>query len=162
MSTLICNARLFDGYNTISEDGHVLIESGRISKVSLDQPLSAPAGCAVLDARGCTLIPGLIDAHVHVFEDVNLLETAIKYGVTTVLDMHNEREWFKKISAITRQRHDVSDVKSCGSAATIKNGWPSAIVRLVSKEENVSNSQDSRTVILRWIILFFLLMHDVL
>lgn len=51
--------------------------------------------------------------------------------------MHNEREWFKEINAITRQRNDVADVKSCCYGATIKNGWPSAIVRLVSQEENV-------------------------
>jgi hypothetical protein len=61
----------------------------------------------------------------------------IQYGVTTVLDMHNEREWFREINAITRQRNDVSDVKSWCYGATIKNGWPSAIVRLVSQEENV-------------------------
>jgi dihydroorotase-like cyclic amidohydrolase len=123
--------------SVISERGHVLIESGRIAQISLQEPISPPADCAVIDATGCTLLPGLIDAHVHVFRDVQLLETAIQYGVTTVLDMHNEREWFKEISAITRQRNDVSDVKSCCFGATIKNGWPSAIVSLVSQEENV-------------------------
>jgi hypothetical protein len=55
--------------------------------------------------------------------------------------MHNEREWFKEINAITLQRNDVADVKSCCYGATIKNGWPSAIVRLVSQEENVRISQ---------------------
>jgi hypothetical protein len=137
MATLISNGRIFDGVSVISECGHVLIESGRISKISSQQPLSPPADCVVVDATGCTLLPGLIDAHVHVFRDVQLLETAIQYGVTTVLDMHNEREWFKEINVITRQRNDVSDVKSCCYGATIKNGWPSAIVRLVSQEENV-------------------------
>lgn len=136
-ATLISNARIFDGFSVISESGHVLIESGRISQISLEQPLPPPADCVIIDASGCTLLPGLIDAHVHVFRDVQLLETAIQYGVTTVLDMHNEREWFKEINAITRQRNDVADVKSCCYGATIKNGWPSAIVRLVSQEENV-------------------------
>lgn len=138
--TLISNARIFDGVSVISEHGHVLVESGRISQISLREPLSPPADCAVVDASGCTLLPGLIDAHVHVFRDVQLLETAIQHGVTTVLDMHNEREWFKEINAITNQRNDVADVKSCCYGATIKNGWPSAIVRLVSQEQNVRNS----------------------
>lgn len=136
-ATLISNARIFDGVSVVSECGHVLIESGRISQISLREPLLPPADCAIVDANSCTLLPGLIDAHVHVWRDVKLLETAIQYGVTTVLDMHNEREWFKEINAITRQRNDLSDVKSCCYGATIKNGWPSAIVRLVSKEENV-------------------------
>ncbi|KAF3396259.1 hypothetical protein F1880_006822 [Penicillium rolfsii] len=138
-TTLISNARIFDGVSVITESGHVLIESGRISQISLQQPLVPPADCVVVDASDCTLLPGLIDAHVHVFRDVQFLETAIKYGVTTVLDMHNEREWFKEIHAITRQRNDVSDVKSCCYGATIKNGWPSAIVRLVSQEENLED-----------------------
>ncbi|GLI81016.1 hypothetical protein PoHVEF18_009385 [Penicillium ochrochloron] len=111
MATLISNGRIFDGVSVISECGHVLIESGRISKISSQQPLSPPADCVVVDATGCTLLPGLIDAHVHVFRDVQLLETAIQYGVTTVLDMHNEREWFKEINVITRQRNDVSDLE---------------------------------------------------
>ncbi|KAJ5440465.1 hypothetical protein N7491_002871 [Penicillium cf. griseofulvum] len=123
----------------VSDCGHVLIEFGRISQISIREPLIPPADCAIVDASGCTLLPGLIDAHVHVYRDVQLLETAIQYGVTTVLDMHNEREWFKEINVITRQRNDVSDVKSCCYGATIKNGWPSAIVRLVSQEEDVED-----------------------
>lgn len=90
---LVSNARIFDGVSVISERGHVHIESGRISQISLQEPISPPADCPVVDATGCTLLPGLIDAHVHVFRDVQVLETAIQYGVTTVIDMHNERKW---------------------------------------------------------------------
>lgn len=136
-ATLISNARIFNGVFVIAESGHVLIESGRISRISLREPLSTPEVCTVVDATGCTLLPGLIDAHVHVYRDVGLLETAIQYGVTTVLDMHNEPEWFQGISKMTNQRNDVSDVKSCGFGATIKDGWPAAIVKLVSQEPNV-------------------------
>lgn len=136
-ATLFSNVRIFDGVSVISENGHVLVESDRISQISLREPLSPPSDCAVVDASGCTLMPGLIDAHMHVFQDVHLLETALLYGVTTVLDLHNEPEWFRDIHAITKQRNDVSDVKSACFGATIKNGWPSAIVRLVSQEPNV-------------------------
>ncbi|KAJ5176637.1 uncharacterized protein N7482_002514 [Penicillium canariense] len=152
-ATLISNARIFDGVSVVSECGYVLIQSGCISQVSLREPLSPPADCTVVDATGYTLLPGLIDAHVHVYQDVQLLETAIQYGVTTVLDMHNEREWFKAINAITRQRNDVSDVKSCCFGATIKNGWPSAIIKLVSPDKDVEdriskwpNLTDSKSV----------------
>jgi imidazolonepropionase-like amidohydrolase len=69
-ATLISNARIFDSVSVISERGHLLIKSGRISQISLQQPLSPPADCAVGDASGCTLLPGLIDAHVHVFYPV--------------------------------------------------------------------------------------------
>lgn len=136
-ATLISNARIFDGVSVISECGHVLIESGRITQISLREPLSPESPCKVVDASGCTLLPGLIDAHMHVFQDVQLLEIAMRYGVTTVLDLHNEPGWFKEINAITRKRNDVADVKSACYAATIKNGWPSAIVKLASQEPDV-------------------------
>lgn len=148
-ATLITNARIFDGVSVITESGHVLVESGRISRVSLEESLSAPEGCTIVDATGCTLLPGLIDAHMHVYRDVGLLETAIKYGVTTVLDMHNEPDWFKEIHKVTSQRNDVSDVKSCGFGATIKDGWPAAIVKLVSQEPNVCISMSILSIMSR-------------
>lgn len=137
LATLISNVRIFDGISVISENGHVLIEAGRIKEISTEKPLLRPQGCHEIDASGCTLLPGLIDAHVHVYQDVDLLETAIKYGVTTVLDMHNQPKWFEKVKAITNQRNDLADVKSACFAATIQDGWPSAIVKLTSQDPNV-------------------------
>ncbi|KAJ5573931.1 uncharacterized protein N7459_008358 [Penicillium hispanicum] len=138
-TTLISNARIFDGASVISQSGHVLIQAGRIKQISLGEPLTPPADAVVVDAAGCTLLPGLIDAHVHVFREVSLLETAIEYGVTTMLDMHNEPHWFQEISAITRARNDVSDVKSACFGATITNGWPEAIVRLTTNDPNIDD-----------------------
>lgn len=136
-ATLITNARIFDGDSVISENAHVLIESGRIKQISLEEPISSPTGCSMVDASGCTLLPGLIDSHVHVYQDVDLLETAIQYGVTTVMDMHNQPNWFEEMKAIANTRNDLADVKSACFAATIRNGWPSAIVKLTSEDPNV-------------------------
>lgn len=136
-ATLISNARIFDGVSVVSERGHILIESGRIKRVSTNEPLSAPPDCSIVDGSDCTLLPGLIDAHVHVYQDVDFLETAIQYGVTTVLDMHNDPGWFEEMKAIANQRNDLADVKSACFAATIRNGWPSAIVKLTSEDPNV-------------------------
>jgi hypothetical protein len=49
--------------------------------------------------------------------------------------MHNETEWFKKMKAITAERKDIADILSAGLAATIKNGWPSAILRVTAAED---------------------------
>jgi len=45
-------------------DTSVLIRDGRIEAVGTD--LAAPEGASVIDARGKTVMPGLIDCHVHV------------------------------------------------------------------------------------------------
>jgi predicted amidohydrolase len=42
-----------------------VVLEGRVA--ALDLRLTAPAGVPVIDARGGTVLPGLIDAYVHVF-----------------------------------------------------------------------------------------------
>jgi imidazolonepropionase-like amidohydrolase len=59
-----CN--LLDGIAPSLQEGfHVLVENDRIREVS-DKPIQV-RDARIIDARGRTLMPGLIDAHVHVF-----------------------------------------------------------------------------------------------
>jgi imidazolonepropionase-like amidohydrolase len=65
MRIRIENANLFDGMGDAAQPGmHVLVADGRIAEVS-DRAITAQAE-AVIDASGLTLMPGLIDAHVHI------------------------------------------------------------------------------------------------
>lgn len=64
-SVLFKNANLLDPLQAdLLEGHHVLVEDGVIKEVS-DKPLSS-ASAQVIDAAGRTLMPGLIDLHVHV------------------------------------------------------------------------------------------------
>jgi len=64
-ATILANCAVLDGTrNERREDHHVLIEEGRIREVS-DRPLPSTAA-ETIDLKGRTLLPGLIDAHVHV------------------------------------------------------------------------------------------------
>lgn len=71
------NATLWDGLSDHARPGmSVLVEGERIREVS-DRPI-AIAGAARLDLGGRTLMPGLIDAHVHVIAtDANLQRNAM-------------------------------------------------------------------------------------
>ncbi|WP_157219958.1 metal-dependent hydrolase family protein [Flavisphingomonas formosensis] len=63
---VFANARLIDGIADTPQDGmHVLVEGREIREVS-DVPVRAE-GAEVIDLKGRTLMPGLIDAHVHVY-----------------------------------------------------------------------------------------------
>lgn len=60
----LANARLWDAPGGVREGTSLLVEDGRIAAVTAagDEP---PAGARVLDLEGRTLMPGLVDAHVH-------------------------------------------------------------------------------------------------
>jgi imidazolonepropionase-like amidohydrolase len=64
MSTLsIINATVFDGVSAALTDGPVHVADGRIAAVG---GAAQPAD-RVIDARGGTVLPGLIDAHCHAY-----------------------------------------------------------------------------------------------
>ena len=62
---LFSNARLFDGLSLTTRDGvSVLVKGGRIAEIA-QGAIPAPEGATLIDAKGRTLMPGLIDAHWH-------------------------------------------------------------------------------------------------
>ena len=61
----VLNARLFDGTGApVREAAAVLVEEGRVARVGASAD-AVPEGARVVDLEGRTLLPGLIDAHVH-------------------------------------------------------------------------------------------------
>ena len=69
MSQLIANARIIEGTSRVLDDRFVVLDGERIADI---QPMAefpaTPAG-AVIDAGGRTVMPGIIDCHVHLSID---------------------------------------------------------------------------------------------
>jgi len=76
--TLFRNATLVDATDIQARTGFdVLVEDDRIKEVS-DTPITA-SDAREIDLKGATLMPGLIDAHVHVkATDLNLALLGVK------------------------------------------------------------------------------------
>src|SRR5687768_13731938 len=77
----LINANLVDVRNgTIARNTAVIIRGGRIESVGA---AAAPAGIRTIDLRGRYVVPGLIDAHVHI-GGIAQMRAALESGVTTV------------------------------------------------------------------------------
>jgi imidazolonepropionase-like amidohydrolase len=59
-------------------DGVVLIADGKIAAVGPARDVTVPAGARRIDARGKYLIPGLMDANLHLMINIDV-ETLVKY-----------------------------------------------------------------------------------
>ncbi len=57
--------RLIDGRGQVRERATILIQGSRILAVGEDRSTPVPRGSREVDVRGLTVLPGLIDCHVH-------------------------------------------------------------------------------------------------
>ena len=72
-------------------DAIIVVEGGRIRAVGARGQVSAPAGAQVIRLSGRTVMPGLIDGHVHLRD--YQVPMFLPYGITTIADIHNDTAW---------------------------------------------------------------------
>jgi imidazolonepropionase-like amidohydrolase len=120
MITAIKNAHIFDGESIIN-DTLILIEGELIIRVGG----VVPPGATIIDANNATLMPGLIDSHVHT--DIDGLHDALQFGVTTELEMMGK--WSSNQRKKIAKRHDVADFRSPGMGVTPPGGHPSQYMK---------------------------------
>lgn len=104
-SIVLSNARIFDGVDEACPEGmNVLVEGGTIREIS-HKPIRSPDALSI-EVGGRTLMPGLIDAHIHAYAShlnvqktdlagdpyrtahaVRMLGHALDSGFTTVRDI---------------------------------------------------------------------------
>jgi imidazolonepropionase-like amidohydrolase len=123
---IIIADRLFDGTDRVAEKSYVAIENARIHDIGPFEVLSAriPDSVPREDFPGCTILPGLIDTHVHLTfsasaaplaqiesdSDFALLlrgaqnaRSALQAGVTTIRDLGSRNQVMYELrNAITK------------------------------------------------------------
>ena len=82
--------RLFDGTEKLAANQVILIKGDRIVKVGPAEKVQVPADAEVVDLTHATVLPGLIDAHTHVFGngpdfDNQILCDSYQYRTLTAL-----------------------------------------------------------------------------
>ena len=88
--------RLFDGKSEkLAANQVVLIQGARIAEVGPAEKVKIPAGAEVIDLSHATVLPGLIDAHTHVFGngpdlEAQILRDSYQYRTLTALANANK------------------------------------------------------------------------
>ncbi|KAK5248295.1 hypothetical protein LTS06_006615, partial [Exophiala xenobiotica] len=118
--TAITNVRVFDGENilpatTVVVSGTTVSSVGRI----------VPGGATVVDGKGCTLLPGLIDSHVHT--GIPQLKLALRFGVTTELEMMGH--WTTDQRNEISERDDLADLRTASYGLTPPDGHPNQLTK---------------------------------
>lgn len=121
-ATAIVNARVFDG-TRLRDWTSVRFADGVITDCATGP--TARDGDVVVDAEGGTLLPGLIDSHIHLVPGA--LAQGLTFGVTTALDMFSQADVMAVAKQQAAARPDVADVRSAGIGATAPGGHPSAM-----------------------------------
>ncbi|MDQ0785604.1 imidazolonepropionase-like amidohydrolase [Streptomyces sp. B3I8] len=129
--TAVTHVRVFDG-RRLTEPRTVVIAGGVIS------PDTSVTGAKVVEGDGMILMPGLIDAHVHL-HGPQTLEQLCSYGVTTALDMAT---WPPQLLASLRNTPGVTDIRSAGTPA-IGTGGPHAKIPGMAADAVVRTPQQA-------------------
>jgi imidazolonepropionase-like amidohydrolase len=135
-SFLVVNARVFDG-DGVLEQTDVAVQGGVIRAVGRD--LTGWERLAVVNGTNSTIIPGLIDAHTHVFTVADPRQ-ALQFGVTTVLDLGaagTPQEQVFAVRATAKAATDMADVFSAGYLASSRRPAGSTRPLVTSVDEAV-------------------------
>jgi cytosine/adenosine deaminase-related metal-dependent hydrolase len=119
---VIRNVRVFDG-ETITERQTVVINQGKITAVG--STVAAPAGAQEVPGEGRTLLPGLMDAHVHLpfFGSAAALQQNLEFGITTTVVMAAAPQLVTQVRS-EADRPDVAAAIMAGNVATAPGGHP--------------------------------------
>lgn len=119
MNVIFRNANMFDGVVDGLRPAHVRVVDGVIREIS-EAPLKA-AEAAVIDLAGRTLMPGLIDAHIHAY----CLSVDPTHGdrLPITLVAHRARKMLEDSA-----RRGFTSVRDCGGGdgglfRAIEDGW---------------------------------------
>jgi imidazolonepropionase-like amidohydrolase len=123
----LVNGRLIDGTGAEPlPDTAVLVEGARIVSVAPRQRVQIPAAAQVLDAAGATILPGLINAHVHAAYNESTLKAWAAGGVTTVRDLGNgeQRGQLFALRDEMGAKPACARLVAAGPMVTVPGGYP--------------------------------------
>jgi imidazolonepropionase-like amidohydrolase len=145
------------------EDAVLVVVDGKIHSVGPATSRSRPDSAEVIDASGKTIVPGIINLHVHVgmvkglvqaqenFTQENVianLETYARYGVTSVVSLGTELDLILEVRARQHRGQMLgARVFTALQGLTAKNGYPTQAPGVKGVAVEVWEAEQARTAV---------------
>jgi imidazolonepropionase-like amidohydrolase len=121
-STLFEGARVIvDARRAPLEDAAFLVSNGRIAEIGKRGSVRAPAGAAHVDLAGKTVMPSLLDAHIHIGYQKGVVYSADSYTRENLTD-HLHRYEYVGVAAVMSLGTDPGDLPLQLRAEHDRNG----------------------------------------
>jgi imidazolonepropionase-like amidohydrolase len=89
--TVYEGARLITGDGTTLENGSFIVEGGRFTAVGTAGQVAVPDSAVRVDLRGATVMPAIVDTHVHLSREreplIEDLQSRARFGVSAALSL---------------------------------------------------------------------------
>lgn len=95
---------IFTGDSFI-KNGYISVHEGVITEVRSGEYVKQAPTLPVISRPNHTVLPGLIDSHTHALKgNILAIEQPLRFGVTTVCDMHNEVNHIAKLQDVSEPK----------------------------------------------------------
>jgi len=119
----VVGVAVFDGAGGPPVPGQTVVAgAGLIRRVGPEGEVRPPAGAVVVDGSGCTLLPGIVDAHVHL--EFHPPAVVLAGGVTTVRDLGWPRERLAVLREGAADPAASPRLLTAGQILTVPGGYP--------------------------------------
>ncbi len=159
-TTVLTNLTLIDGVRAAAQpNSAIVMTNGKITYAGPMSGLKAPKDATTQDMAGKTVMPGIIDSHVHIGlmkdvtqdekfftpENVNTdLKQYAAYGVTAVQVLGTDKDFVLELRNQQRKsRPTIARVFSAGQGAVIKGGYGG----LVGVTQPIATAEEGRKLV---------------
>jgi len=128
--TAIINGTIIDGTGKEPVmNGIILIEGNKVKAVGKAEDIVIPENAEIINARGKTIIPGIIDSHVHTAQDPAVRRGLLTGGVTSICDLGTPIENMEEFTQTYSGKEAVARGFRAGPIVTAPGGLPDAVLK---------------------------------
>ncbi|MFB0566620.1 MAG: amidohydrolase family protein [Candidatus Aminicenantaceae bacterium] len=127
---VIKNGTIIDGTGTDPvQKGVVVIQGNKIMAVGSLVDVKIPSGAKVIDVMGMTVLPGIIDSHVHTAYAPEIRRKLLEAGVTSICDLGSPIDKMNEFKLENFGQEPVARGLTAGPIVTSPGGLPDAVLK---------------------------------